>query len=343
MWRETTRHERNMAIWREELDGFVPPRVLDFHVHLYDAACIDPAHVPSAGGHPCPEYSREMLLGDLAEFYPGRETAAVCFGSPHPEHDQAANDRYVADSCDGRRMFALRLIDPDNDPDDVRADVAGGRFVGFKPYLTYVRKADPNTVEVREMLPDPIMRIADEFGLIVMLHIPRKARLADPLNHRQVRERCERYPRAKIVLAHIGRAYYLKNVVGHIERFADLPNCYVDLAMLNHAGVLEYAFSHFPAARILYGTDLPIAAAPGKSVEINNQYTYVTPVPWELSICDGGGRIRFTSFLYEELRAIRDAVGRLGLGRGFVEDLFYNNGMRLLGGVPAVGDREGRP
>lgn len=337
MWRETTKQERNLAIWREELDEFVPPRVLDFHVHLWNGDAIDPDHVPDPGGHACPEYSADMLIADMEAMYPGRETLAVCFGSPHPEHDQASNDRYVADACDGRRLFALRLIDPLNDPADVRADVEAGRFVGFKPYLTYVRKADPNQVEVHEMLPAPIMEIADEHRLVVMLHIPRKARLADPLNHRQVRELCERYPNAKIVLAHVGRAYFLQNVVGNVDRFADLENCYVDLAMLNSADVLEYTFSHFPPERILYGTDLPIAAAPGKSVEINNHYTYVTPVPWELSISDDHGRLQFTSFLYEELRAIRAAAGRMGLGRDFAEDLFYNNGMRLLQSVPNAG------
>ena len=77
----------------------------------------------------------------------------------------------------------------------------------------------------------------------------------------------------------------------------------------------------------------PDRPGPGKSVEINNQYRYITPTPWSLSIADTGGRIRYTSFLYEELRAIRRAVERLSLGRKFVECLFHDNGMRLLKSV----------
>ncbi|HQH74654.1 MAG TPA: hypothetical protein PK360_21435 [bacterium] len=88
--------------------------------------------------------------------------------------------------------------------------------------------------------------------------------------------------------------------------------------------------SEFPADRILYGTDIPLALAPGKSVEINDQYTYVTPVPWELSISDDHGKLRFTSFLYEELRAVKKAVERLDLPREFTRGLFYDNGMKLL-------------
>jgi hypothetical protein len=67
-------------------------------------------------------------------------------------------------------------------------------------------------------------------------------------------------------------------------------------------------------------------------VEINDQYTYVTPVPWDLSISDEHRKLIFTSFLYEELRAIRRAVERVGFSRDFVRGLFYENGIQLLSG-----------
>jgi hypothetical protein len=185
-------------------------------------------------------------------------------------------------------------------------------------------------VEIPEMLPAWAMEIIDQLGLIVMLHIPRRARLADPLNQQHLRALCQRFPRANIVLAHIGRAYYLQNVIGNLEPLQTCDNLYYDLAMLNNWEVLEYAFRVLDARKILYGTDIPLALAPGKSVEINDQYTYVTPVPWHLSISDDHGKIRFTSFAYEELRAIKKAVTRLRLGDDFVTGLFSENGLRLL-------------
>jgi len=330
VWQESTRHERNLKIWNEELDDFVPGRVLDFHVHVFSAATLPEGRTFSVAGHPVSKYDVDDLKGDLGDFYPGRETLAVCFGHPDPQYDKAENDRYVAEACDRKRFFPLRLIDPAEDPKAVRSDVTQRGFLGFKPYLDYVAKQDREQVEIHDMLPEAIMRVADELGLIVMLHIPRKARLADAVNQRQISELCAAWPGARIVLAHIGRAYFLKNVVGNLERLGDLPNLYVDLAMLNNWEVLEHTFRVFPPERILYGTDIPIALAPGKSVEINDQYTYVTPVPWHLSISDDHRKLVFTSFLYEELRAIRKAVERLALGRDFVEGVFHDNGMRLL-------------
>lgn len=330
MWRETTKHERNRTIWAEELDSFVPQRVLDFHTHVYNAATIGSEKPFSCGGYEINGYTFEDLTQDLAEVFPGRETAAVCFGMPFPQYDEAENNRYVAQGCDNQTRFALRLIDPAESPEDVKRDVLSSGFLGLKPYLDYVKKADLNQVEIHEMLPEGIMRLADELGLIVMLHIPRKGRLADPLNQRQIVELCTRYPRAKIILAHIGRAYYLKNIVGQLDRLKDLPNLYYDTAMLNHAEVIEYLFETVAPDRVLYASDMPISLAAGKSVEINNQYTYITPVPWELAICDTTHKLVFTSFLYEELRAIKTAVTRLNLPESFVEDFFYHNGMRLL-------------
>ena len=174
------------------------------------------------------------------------------------------------------------------------------------------------------------MKIADKYQLIITLHIPKKERLANPSNQSQIISLAEKYPNAKIVLAHIGRAYYLKNIVGNLDKIKKFPNIYFDLAMLNNWEVLEYLFDNVESYKILYGTDIPIALAEGKSVEINNQYTYVTPILWELSICDEHQKLIFTSFVYEEIRAIKKAVKRFNLSKKFVEDIFFNNGMKLL-------------
>jgi uncharacterized protein len=219
--------------------------------------------------------------------------------------------------------------------ESLREDLVGGRFLGIKPYPVYPRLEKESEVEIEDMLPDWAMQVVEELGMLVMLHIPRPGRLADPVNQQQLVSLCTRFPNARIVLAHVGRAYYLKNIVGNLEALRDLPNLYYDLTMLNNWEVMEYAFSRLRPDRMLYGTDIPIALAPGKSVEINNQYTYVTPQPWSLSISDDHAKLVFTSFLYEELRAIRKAVERLKLDQNFVQGLFHDNGQRLLEEVMA--------
>jgi hypothetical protein len=330
MWRETTRHARNRRIFREEFDAWLPPQVLDFHANVLNEAAARGRQPFAPGGHAVKKYDFADLRRDLTGLYPGRRTFAVCFGSPNPQYDLASNNRYIARGCDNRRFFAFRLLDPNEDPAAVGRELAAGEYLGIKPYLNYVRGKPADDVEIDDMLPPWAMEIVNQLGLIVMLHIPRKGRLADPVNQEQLVALCRRWPRAKIVLAHVGRAYCLKGVLGRLERLKRLPNLWYDLAMLNHWEVLEHLFTTVPAEKILYATDMPISLAPGKSVEINDQYSYITPVPWHLSIHDSGGRVNYTSFAYEELRAIRRAVERTRLGRRFLSGLFFDNGSGLL-------------
>lgn len=329
-WKETIRQERNLEIFYEELHSFLPERILDFHVHVFQEGVVPKDEYFSNAGHPIAAYDLPELKRDLPAIYPGRKYLAVCFGFPELSYDLKANNEYLASQCDGKRFFPLRLLDPIMDyPDEVRSDLETKGFFGLKPYPKYARMSEAH-MQIPDMLPHWAMEIVNDLEKIVMLHIPRKGRLADSLNQQQIVEYSRKYPKAKIVLAHIGRAYFLKNVLGNLDNLKDLPNVFFDLAMVNHWEVMEYLFQTVPQEKILFGTDIPIALAPGKSVEINDQYTYVTPVPWELSISDDHKKLVFTSFLYEELRAIKKAVGKLKLGDEFIQALFYENGMRLL-------------
>jgi len=146
---------------------------------------------------------------------------------------------------------------------------------------------------------------------------------------------CRRYPNAQVIFAHIGRAYYLNNIIGLLDGIATCPNAFIDTAMVNHEGVLEYAFRHFPRERILFGSDAPIACLRGKSVEINNQYAYLMGEDYEIgtSIYDAKHAVAFTSFYYEQLRGIRLAAQRAGLSAAEVENILFNSASRLLTGV----------
>jgi hypothetical protein len=61
----------------------------------------------------------------------------------------------------------------------------------------------------------------------------------------------------------------------------------------------------------------------------------VTPRPWSLSLCDERRKLQFTSFLNEELRAIRQAAHAAGLSRAEVAAFFYDNARALVDEVAA--------
>lgn len=334
VWKETTEKERNLKIYNEEIRDFIPERVFDFHVHVFNEKIIpggDPGfELP--GSH-IKSYTIPELMDDMKKIYPGKECSAVVFGFPDERYDSDGNNEYVARNSDHKTVFPFRLIRPDEPPEKVEDDLKTMRFLGVKPYLNYVRDKDVKDIEINDMLPPGIMKVIDKLGLIIMLHIPRNGRLADPVNQKQIVEIAKKYPDAKIILAHIGRAYYLSNIVGHLEAISSFENVFCDISMVNHWEVMEYLFSNFNRKKILYGTDLPISICGGKSVEINDQYTYVTSKPWNLSISDDHQKLIFTSFIYEEIRAVKKAVNRLKLKASFLDDLFFQNGNELINSV----------
>jgi hypothetical protein len=340
-WNDAAERDYNRKVFDEELNDFIPEKVFDAHVHVVGPNGLPSDRPFSCGGVPLTGYSYGELSADLAMAFPDRETGALCFGLPFPEYDTGSNNGYVGDGADFRRFFPLRLLDARNDTlAGVVEDLDRYGFLGLKPYPNYARPNDIANAEISEMLPDWAMALAHEGRLLVMLHIPRPGRLEDELNRRQIRNLCVRWPGAQIILAHAGRAYYRRGIVGLLDDLRALPNLYFDLAMVQNADVLGYLFREVPSERLLFGSDLPVGLAQGKAVEINHQYTYVTPRPWSLSLYDHDRRLRFTSFLNEELRAIRQAAESARLSRAAVAALFHDNAGELVDGVPG---RRSRP
>jgi len=325
---------RDRELFAHEIAEWLPSRVFDAHVHVFERACFPPgfAFPPREcyqrfGG----QHSLEQFQAAATALLPGRTLGMLSFGTPHRQCDRDTAARYTGAISDNRTRFGLALVAPEDSPADLERRLRAHRLIGYKPYRNYVTGMAAETVRIPHMLSPAQMELADAFGLAVTLHIPKEARLADPDNQRDMVALCRRYPNAQIVFAHIGRAYWLRNVLGNLDGLADCPNAWLDTAMVNHTEVLHYAFMHFPRQRILFGSDAPIAWLRGKSVEINDQYAYLMGEPYAIgtAIYDAEHAVEFTFFYYEMLRAIRTAADRAGLTRPEVEGFFWGNAQGL--------------
>lgn len=322
-------------VYVRELQTFLPDKLFDTHVHLFDLSC----RVPGTEFPPKSCYRKfggtstlQQYLQWAEHWLPGHEMHLNSFGTPSNDMDRDAAAAYTGRISDNRRFFGMTMVSPKDPVETVIRRIRDNRLIGYKPYWNFVDWKPGDEVTIADMLPEAQMRYANDRGLAVMLHIPRPARLADPLNQKQMIELCRRYPNARIIFAHIGRAYFRRNIIGFLDGIAACANAYVDTAMVNHEGVLEYAFNHFPRERILFGSDAPIAFLRGKSVEINNRYAYLMAEDYEIgtSIYDATHAVEFTTFFYEQLRGIRLAAQRAGLHADEVNGIFFANAHRLF-------------
>ena len=335
---ETVFNANDHKIYENEFKDWLPEKIFDAHVHIFDESNFQP-------GYKMPEkscfqkfngtFTFEQCIEVMALLLPEQKVSMNCFGVPDKEANIEAACKYTGKISDNKRVFGMALISPKDDIETVKRRVNDYGLIGYKPYRDFVDWMDYEDVTIFDMLSSEQLELANEKGLAITFHIPKTARLADPCNQKQMVEICQLYPNAKIIFAHIGRAYYMNNVIGFLDNISKYDNAYLDTAMVNHAGVLEYVFNNFPRERIIFGSDAPIAFLRGKSVEINNQYAYLTGEDYAIgsTIYDAEGIIKFTTFFYEQLRGIKEAAVKAGLTRRELENFFYNNIYNLLLGI----------
>ncbi len=320
-----TDYERQ--VFAEEFSGRVPRKIFDSHVHIVlrrsypaDRGTESIDYLAPHGG----EFSVQRFFEVYEELLPGVEMSLAGFGMPamHVDRSDAADF-----GTDNERVFGLRLLSAYDTVEQIEADIRKHRLAGVKPYANMALKTPGREVELLDFFTPEQLEMLNRLKLIAVVHIPRAMRLEDPLNRKQMKYLCEKYPDATFVFAHIGRAYYQRCATKYVDEFVEFPNAYWDTAMINHEGVLRYTFDHFPAERILFGTDAPISFIRGKSVEINHQYAYVMPENYDFgtTLIDTTGKIRYVPFLYEQLRSVL----ALDLPRRTLEDFFFGSAHRL--------------
>lgn len=334
----------DLPFYSSEIAPLLPPRVLDFHVHVWqrDHWRERPEETGAAGSKYVvvqEEYTADQLDADLQRLYPDRPAQAVCFGFPSPAADLARTNADCARLADKAGRFPLLITGRGlHCPEELRKSCGSGGFYGYKVFLNWYGD-DYGDLTVADMLGPEEMAVAQERNLVVLLHVPRARRLADPVVQAGVREYAQSYPGARLVLAHCGRCYLPDEMAAAAGAVADLDNVYLDTAMVMDPTVLQIALETVGPDRVVYATDLPIAAMRGRRVYVMDHWVDVVlpgypPSPPYRVPAEG---IRATFMVYEIILALHRAAERVGLSARQREMLFYGNGAALLAGVQGSG------
>ena len=220
--------------------------------------------------------------------------------------------------------------------------VREGGFLGIKVYLNLAPAYLPRQeIRIFDFLPPHQLELIHEKRWIVMLHIPRDARLRDPVNLAQILEIERKYPGVRLILAHVGRAYCNEDVGNAFEVLKETERLAVDFSANTNAWVFEQLIRALGPKRVLFGSDLPILRM--RMRRICEKGTYINLVPKGLygdvsadpnmREVAGEEADRLTLFMYEEILAFRQAAENAGLSKSDLEDVFYNNSSALIEAV----------
>ena len=339
---EVTAYDKK--IYEEELKDFLPDKILDVHTHVWLDKFLEKK--PAQTGFIKRTVTWPSLVAldnsieDLQETYrlmfPGKDVKALMFTS-RGAWDR--NNAYVAECSRKTGWPALYYSDPAESAESLEKHIREGHFLGVKSYLNrtpmYLPEAE---IRIFDFFPKNHLEVLDRMGAIAMLHIPRHGRLKDPVNLAQILELKQEFPRVKLIIAHIGRAYTSYDVGNAFDTLDQAPDLMYDFS----ANCCEYAITevlrHAGPKHVMFGTDMPILRMRTHRIEENNTYINLVPPGLygdpsqdpHLREVTAEEAERVTFFAYEELLAFKRAAKTLNLSKEDIEDIMYNNAANLI-------------
>ncbi|HIJ72999.1 MAG TPA: DeoR family transcriptional regulator [Candidatus Hydrogenedentes bacterium] len=331
--------------WHEHLEEWAPRRIFDAHVHVVNPRYrVDTVSEEMRRSH----WAAELSDGQEAEtaerayrtVFPQREVCCLAFGLPNLGWDLiGANESLRAEAAE-RGWYTLAVVRPAWVAEQVEAILDQPGVIGVKPYyacIEYDRADWDKHLEssIFSFLPHHQLEVLDSRRAWVTLHVPRAERLGHPDNIREIREIRRRYPHVRLVVAHLGRCYTLPHAKEGLRPLTDDPEIYFDNSAVLNPDVHEFALRTIGYTRILYGTDNPVCYLRGRRQWHGRHYVNRTSHPFHFNTERESPEIeaQYTLYMYEALRALKEACRRLGLGEDAVRALLHDNARRLVGQI----------
>lgn len=315
---------------RERLEGFVPRQVFDAHAHLFDRR-----HFVADNLYPMLKPVTALPIDDFHRFMsalmPGSAIEGLFFGFPNRGNDRVAVNRWMAEEIrrgGGTNSRVLALTSPEDKPESVMQQIRELGLVGVKPYHVYAARPDTGNARIEEFVPEWMWEICHGIDGVLMLHIVKPRALADPENQADIRRLCRKYPKCRLVLAHVSRSFNYRHGREGLGSLVDLDNVWVDMSAVTETESMRRAIEALGPKRFLFGTDYPISQLRGRCVALADSFFWIYP---ETAKLEGSIPPNGESLIgVESLLCLREACEDAGLNDGDVQDIFRNNALRLL-------------
>jgi predicted TIM-barrel fold metal-dependent hydrolase len=326
--------EADLELFRRELDSFVPDVICDAHMHLWAKS-----HLPPTGYEAFRELEEDVIdmaayQQRMAELLPGRRVVGglILPGSVGALREQIAaqNALTAAEVAGNPRWRGSMLVSPDMDPEHVRREVRRLGLSGLKCYHAQSGLSITWDADIPAYLPEAQVKVAHEEGLCITLHMVKARAAADRSNQHWIRHYCETYPDMQLILAHAARGFNPYHTIEGLAALAGLPNLWCDTSAVADAGAYEAIIEVLGHERLVYGTDFPVSHLRGRCVAIGDGFVwlYDDTLDWQTASFQPLHPV-FVGL--ESLRVLKQAAWHSRLTDSQVEDIFCNNGRRLLG------------
>ena len=333
------------AFWQEHLEAWVPAKIFDAHTHVNEPRfCLEAMTAEKRRQYWVNEVLEPIGAADAqrchAVVFPGREVSCLVFGLPLMEYDIEGSNAALQEECLRRGWHRLAVVRPQWPAERVAAELDLPNTLGVKVYYSLIGN-DPATrdkwleASIVDFLPHHQLEVLNDRRAWVTLHVPKAARLGHPDNIAEIRQIRRQYPHIVLVIAHLGRNYMLPHAEQSLPQLADDDGLYFDVSAVLNPEVLSFALRTLGPSRLLYGTDNPIFYMRGRRQWQGTTYVNRTSHPFYFNRDREPPEIEagYTLYMYEALRAIRQASETAGLRPAQVEAIFHGNARRLIDAI----------
>lgn len=314
--------DEDRKFFERELESFLPDKIFDAHAHLYK---LDTVSWPLKGLPPEVGYQEYQAL--IQDIHPRRRTAALFMPdfSPDKKHLIPKGNEWISQQVAlTRDCVGGFWIKPEDDPEWVRQEVKRLKLRGFKCYHNMAKGGSTGEAQIPDYLPERLIKLADEEGWFVTLHMVRARALADDSNQSWIQRYCQHYPNMKLILAHSARGFQPAHNLEGLHTLKKLDNLYFDTSAncepIAHQAILRI----IGPKQLMYGSDFYVSHWRGRSVAAADSFLWLyddTPV-W--------GSIKPVMIGLESLRSLKWACWSERLRDSDVEDIFWNNAAKLF-------------
>jgi glutamate-1-semialdehyde 2,1-aminomutase len=329
-------NDLDRRIWAEELEEFVPKRIWDMHSHLglyrFDTD-------PKRGQAPryalnAAQLEKTATIDALEAcnrlLYPGRTVTPFVLPNPYQHCDCVNLNEWAAEQAKQvPNAVCAMVVKPEMTADYVDKQIRAHRFIGFKPYMWYAKVANWREARLTDFLPEHQVEVANQYGLIMSVHLSKRAAISDPENLADLARLSRAYPRVRWMLLHNARSYAAWAMERAAPRLRDIPNVWLESSSVCEADAFHATFTLLGVNRFCYGSDdIPVGITRGKYIAWGYGWEQLdaNKFPVKITHCDG----RMTFVRYEMLRAIKRAARYAGLSKAHVDGIFHGNGDRLV-------------
>lgn len=311
----------------EDLQAFLPEKIWDSHAHIYRISDLNLLGESLWTGGP-EEVSIQVWKTEVSKLFPhAMVEGGLFFPAPLPQVSFDDANRFLVDQLDiQHHSRGLALIKPEKKPEDMKEILSHPQIVGLKPYHVYSQEKPTFQSSISGFLPEIWWQWAHDNHAVVMLHIVKDEAISDPENLEEIRRLCGKYPAVKLVLAHAARSFHAPHAKG-VARLRGLENIWFDMSGICEPESILQILRNFGPTRLLWGSDFPVSNIRGRSVTLGDGFFWLDTAQFPLE--DSLGRPVLVGL--ESIRALRTAAEQFGLNKTDVADIFYHNGLQLLG------------